>query len=298
VSHLALHVFHWGDAPQNRLIAECLVPAARELRADGASRRFWFTRFDTRGPHVFALFTPAAGREAELRRRLARRLDAYLAAHPSTVELSPEEIERRHVECRGKQLSAIDAEPGFAPNNSYAMAPHPGDGYPFRLGAGVADGDALWDAVEALVFWTVEQQRAGTATPGAVRWMAAVDHALHEGGVDPAEFWRHHATTLLVYLRERLDADEEGVLAALPGAVGERNRALFDALWEGDGPERALARPVVEIVLAPDGRSDAARRSLLREINHFTLAQLGQPVKHHIPLVLYAWQRNLRLQPA
>ncbi|MBV9773856.1 MAG: hypothetical protein JO040_07895, partial [Gemmatimonadetes bacterium] len=116
-------------------------------------------------------------------------------------------------------------------------------------------------------------------------------------GADPAEFWRHHAKTLLVHLEERLEADEAQVLATLPTVVGERNREVFTRLWD-ETPAWPPARRLVEIVLAGDGRTPGQQRALLREINHFTLAQLGQPVMHHIPLILYAWQRNLLLHAA
>jgi hypothetical protein len=292
MSHLALHVYFWGSDEQTRLLSECLGPAARELRDEGLLDRFWFTSFDTRGPHVFALFTPPHGHSAELRARLGARLDGYLAGHPSTTCLAPEEVERRHAECRGKQLSAIDAEPGFAPNNSYRMADHPGDRYPFRLSAGAAAEDELWWIVQDVVFWAIGQRRARTSAAGAIRWLAEVDRALARAGAEPAEFWRHHATTLLVFLQARLDADEAGVLAALPAAVGERNRELFDRHWAPPAPGPSAER-LAEIVLADDGRPPGQRQALMREINHCTLAQLGLPVMHHIPLVLYAWQRNL-----
>lgn len=296
--HLAVNVYHWGSAPQHRLLADCLGPAARELQGEGLLDRFWFTRFDTRGPHVCALFTPPAGRDAELRARLGAHLDAYLGAHPSTEIVSDEEIERRHAECRGKQLCVIDDEPGFAANNTYLMAPHPPDGYPFQLGYGVAAEGELWRLVQELALWAIEQLQAGTATAGAVRWIAAVDRELLRAGANPAEFWRHHATTLLVYLEERLEADEAQVLATLPTVVGERNRAVFDRLWSGDTPGMPDAGRLVDIVLAGDGRTPLQQRRLLREVNHCALAQLGQPVLHHIPLVLYAWQRNLPPQAA
>jgi hypothetical protein len=297
MTHLALHVYFWGDAETSRLLTDCLGPAARELRDQGLLDRFWFTVFDTRGPHVIAILTSPDAAADEVRRHIGARLDRYLAEHPSTAPLTAEEIDRRHAECRGKRLSAIDDEPGFAPNNSYRMAAHPSDGYPFRRSAELAARDELWRRVQDVTFWAIDQRRARTSTAGAVRWIAWMDHALARAGTDPAEFWRYHAQTLLVYLEERLRGDEAAVLATLPGAVGERNRAVFDRVWDDPSLPPDCQR-LVEIVLADDGRTAGEKQALLREVNHFTLAQLGQPVLYHIPLILYAWQRNLQLQPA
>lgn len=296
MAHLALNVYFWGDSEVDRLLADCLGAAARELGDDGLLHRFWFTVFDARGPHVIAVLTALDDAVAHVQQRLGARLDRYLAEHPSTVALTAEELERRHSGCRGKQLSAIDAEPGFAPNNSYRIVAHPADGYPFNRSTGVATQDELWEIVQEVVFWAIDQRRARTATAAAVRWIGWIDRMLARAGADPAEFWRHHATTLLVHLDERLHEDEAAVLAAI-AAVGERNRAVFERLWD-DGPRPSACERLVEIVLADDGRTAEQKRRLLRDINHCTLAQLGQPVARHIPLVLYAWQRNLELQGA
>ncbi|MBV9110681.1 MAG: hypothetical protein JO306_14820 [Gemmatimonadetes bacterium] len=292
MDHLALHVYRWGDGPQRRLLVECLGPAARELAADGLLRRFWFTPFDTRGPHVFALFTPPAGKRDELRARVDERLRAYLAAHPSGLVLSPEELERRHVECRGKQLSTIDTEPGIAPNDSWCWAGHGEGGYPFALGAGLADPDAFWGHVQSQVFESIEHLRGGTGTAAGVRWIAAVDASLAAAGEDPAEYWRYHASTLLMNLQAGLEAAESRVLAGLEDAVSARNRAVFERLWE-DGGASPHAGPLVRAAVSARPAEGRSRWALLREVNHFTLAQLGQPVMHQVPLVLYAWHRAL-----
>jgi hypothetical protein len=297
MTHLALHVYFWGESELNRLLTDCLGPAARDLRERGLLDRFWFTVFDTRGPHVIAILTASDQAIAAVRQQLCARLDRYLTEHPSTTLLTAGEIERRHAECRGKKLSAIDSEPGFAPNNSYQMAAHGPDGYPFKHGAGVPAADELWGAVQDVAFWAIDQRRDGTATAAAVRWIGWVNGALEGAGADAAKCWRYHAQTLLVYLEERLRKDEAAVLDALPGTVSERNRVVFDRLWDEEARPPACDR-LVEIALADDGRTPEQKLQLLRDLNHCTLAQLGQPVQHHIPLILYAWQRSLQLQPA
>lgn len=297
MTHTALHVYFWGEAETSRLLTDCLGPAAGELRSKGLLDRFWFTVFDTRGPHIVAILSSTAAVSGEVHQLVGARLEQYLAEHPSTASLTMQEIEQRHAECRGKQISAIDAEPGFAPNNSYCMAPHPSDGYPFTRSVGIAGEDDLWCTVQDVVFWAIDQRQARTTTFAAVQWIGWMDRALARAGVDPGEFWRYHAQTLLIPLEARLQRDPSAVLTNLPGAVGERNRVLFDRIW-AEPSQSPLCERLVDIVLTDDGRTAEQKQQLLRDVNHSTLAQLGQSVLHHIPLVLYAWQRNLQLQSA
>ncbi|MET0400024.1 MAG: lantibiotic dehydratase C-terminal domain-containing protein [Longimicrobiaceae bacterium] len=296
MDHLALNVYYWGRAPQVRLLVECLGPALGELREEGLVRRCWWTRFDARGPHLSVLLATADGGAAELRNRLGERVAAYLAEHPSTEPVAPEELEKRHAECRGKQMCALDAEPGFAPNNTFGFTDHAPAGYPFWIFEGLADADRFWDLASGLSLWTIARLRQGAGTRAAVRWVADVDHALRRAGADPAAFWRHHATTLLPPLAGRLESDEAGVLQALPASVGERNRAAFAQVWaeaEATPPAWPFLDDLLGIILAGGGAPPSRRWMQLREVDHCTLAQLDQPVLLHVPLVLYAWQRNL-----
>ncbi len=294
MTSLALNVYHWGEAQQSRLLAECLGPAARALRGAGLVRRCWFLRFDVRGPHVLAVFAGPDGGREEVAARLAARVEAYLAAHPSRTVLSPDELEVRHAACRGT-LCALDAEPGIAPNDSYGIVDHPRDGYPFRLGAGARDEDALWEELAEAALWAVDRLRAGGETAAAIRWIADVDRALQSAGADAAGYWRHYAATLLPPLARRLEAgDEEAVVAGLPRVVGERNGALFAAAWEAaaQGPAWPRLPRLVELAAADDGRPLLRRWMLLREVNHGILSQLNQFVQVRIPLALYAWLRS------
>lgn len=284
---LALNVYCWGKAAQNELLTGFVAPEIRALREAGRVRRFWTTRFDSRGPHVMLVLT-APGGTRELEAHLGELLDAWLAEHPSTETLSPGELATRHDECRGKELCAPDHEPGIAPNNSYRFAPHSPHGYPF---AGSSDADEFWELASAHGLWLLDRLREGAGTGLAVRWIADVDAALSRLGADAAASWRYHATTLLRPLAERLRTEEAAVLAALPGSVGERNRQAFARVWDGRGaaPAWGPTARLVELAL----EADAGGFQLLREINHCALKTLDQPVLLHVPLVLYAWQRNL-----
>lgn len=295
-AHLGLVVYFWGRAEQIRLVVDHLAPAVRSLRRDELVQRFWFGRFDARGPHVFALFSSPARHLATLEARLSAGLDDYLVAAPSTVEIAPDELATLHAQCRGKVLCTADELPGMARNNSYRFFAH-GDGdYPLQLGAGLEAQTQLWQQVDAATSWAVDRLGQGPTTVSAVHWIAAVDRALRACGVQPAAFWRYHAETLITTLSDRLKDDEAAVLAALPAAVGERNAAAFSRIWQdssGDDRARPPAHDLVELVLAEPGLDEPRRHALIREINHTTLAQLFQPVQAHVPLILYAWQRDL-----
>ncbi|HEX2093810.1 MAG TPA: lantibiotic dehydratase C-terminal domain-containing protein [Longimicrobiaceae bacterium] len=293
MDHLALNVYlrEWSD--QDRFLVELLGPALRELRDEGLVRRFWFTRFDARGPHLFILLSTPGNRSAEVRERLGTLMDEGLAAYGSTGGPDQDELEKRHAECRGRCLCSIDAEPGFAPRDSYRFAGQPPNAYPFYVLPATADG--LWELITDLTFWNLGYLGGSESTAAALRWVATMDRTLTRAGMDTADYWRYHATTLLVPLQERLATSEEAVLAALPGSVGDRNRAIFDRVWAETGSSSGSWPGAERLVGAIRSLDPSPPRwwAMLREIDHCTLIQLGQPTRVHIPLVLYAWMRNL-----
>jgi hypothetical protein len=293
---LSLNLYLDGWTEQTAALVEALGPAFGELHAAGALRRLWLTRFDARGPHLFVFLSTSPGGADAARARLGAALDAWLAANPERETIGPEERERRHAECRGKQLGPLDAAEGFAAPGSYAFAGQPPGAYPFYV---FPDRPALWALLAELVLRNLGRLAAGASPTGVgLRWLAAVDRALAAGGADPAEYWRYHATTLLMPLAERLEREEAAVLDALPRTVGERNRAAFDGVWaEPEDPAAGpAARRLVEAVWA--GATPGRRLAVLREANHCALLQLGIPVRTHVPVVLYGWLRNLQPAPA
>ena len=298
--HLGVNVYYWGHDAQSRFLVERVAPLWRRLLADGAIERFWFTGFDARGPHLSLFFTCHQETTPALRERLRCELEASLAAAPSEVTIDAETLAERHRQCRGKELCAADTLPGVAANNSFVFFEHPADAYPFSHSRGLPREDELWRRVGELVLWALDRRGGGDAVAAAVRWTAVVDAALEDAGLAAEEYWRYHATTLVMPLAGRLAADEAAVLAAVPGLVGERNQESFERLWrqvEEGGWRGPDAAPLVAAAVVAERRGDA-RWSLLREIHHTTLGQLGLSVRLHLPLVFYAWQRNLSLSPA
>ncbi|HEU4558189.1 MAG TPA: lantibiotic dehydratase C-terminal domain-containing protein [Longimicrobium sp.] len=295
MDHLTLNVYlhDWGE--QQELVTGALAPTLRSLRDAAMLRRAWFGRFDARGPHVYVLVSTPAGEAERARRTLADAVDAWLAAHPALETLDDETVRTRHAECRGKRLCALDDGPGFEAPGTYTFATGDARVYPLYV---FPEDEAVWALLTEHALANAAGVPEGqSASAAGLRWLAAVDHALADAGADAAEYWRHHAGTLLPGMAERLSADEAAVLDALPRTIGERNLAAMDRVWAavgaGEGGEAAeRARRLVRALLA--GREPAAAWRLLRETNHGGLLQLGVPVRSHVPAVLYAWNRALR----
>ncbi len=305
---LGVIVYCWHLPEQNRLMVECLDPMVTDLCREGLAQGLWFDRFDTRGPHVLALITrskPLLERRAEarlesgpepIRQRLSATLGAYLTANRSASSLDEGELARRHRDCVSKPQCEIDVGPGFADNNTFAIFEHGPRIYPYCPFSFIEDSPseaAIWSLSCELTSWSIEQLRHGRPTVAAVRWLASLDRALQAAELSPESYWRHHATTLLLRLGERLAASEGEILASLPAIAGERNMTAFSKLWPAEASGTADwdgFRSLVELAVSP--RTDR-RWILLREIVHCTLKQLGIPVALHVPLVLFAWHTSL-----
>jgi hypothetical protein len=291
MEHLALNAYRWGDAAQDRVLAGCVEPAVRRLRGAGRVRRFWFSRFDARGPHL-ALFVGAPdGCAGDAGAVLTEELERWLAADPCTTVLAADELARRHDDCKGAELSSLDGEAGTAANDTVRVAPHPADGFPFRDTAAVAAEDELWELLTDLALWSAGRVGAGEAAGAATLWIASVDAALRRAGAPAEAWWRRYVATLLPGLAERVRDDDE-LAARVPGLLGERNLARLEAAWEaaeGDPRRFGGTGRLMEIVAAADGREPLERFRLFRLINHSVLGQLGRPVRMRIPLALFAW---------
>jgi hypothetical protein len=300
-SRLGVNVYCWGQTAQNLLLTECLAPAAQQLRDEFGFARFWFDRFDARGPHIIALFTLPRGAAPPATVRLASRLEGFFAAHPERGEVSDESVEKRHLSVRGAAYCKVDREPGIAEENSFRFfEPGPAD-YPLALTRGLpeAEAQAIWDLIDNLSLWAVRQIASDPehgAVPVAVRWVASWEWTLRRMHPAAEEYWRFHAGSLLFGLPRRLEEDANQVLAALPEAIGERNARTFSRIWN----EMEMAEPpwprlgdLLRLLLAETNPPAVNPWRLPREIVHWTLKQLCLYVSAEIPLVLYAWRRNL-----
>jgi hypothetical protein len=297
---IGCNIYFWGGEEQSRLLTECLGPAVVDLRSAGLARGFWFDRFDARGPHLFVLVAAPPEASGEASRRLSGRLDEYLAARPSAAPLSPGQVSTLHTQTRGKSLCAVDTQPGLAGNNSYVLFEQPATGYPFYL---LGTGDELWRLLNDLTLWAVEQLAAAqqrVPLGAAVRWVAALDRELRRLGV-AGEYWRYHATTLLLGLEERLAAGESEALDSVPAAVGPKNFETFSRIWreaEHLPPPWPHLPRLAEILVAGGGQVPSRPFAPLREAVHCFLKQLGAMVSVHIPIVLFAWHLSARPREA
>jgi hypothetical protein len=294
---LGANIYYWGRTEQNDLLLRGVRPWAIEARSRDLAQRLWYCRFDARGPHLFVLLT-ASNREAldELRRLLESHIREFLLHSPSTAELTVEEIERRHRECRGKALCHADRMEHLAANNSFEIFEHEPDEYPLWLSSGMAAAESFWNRLDEITFWTFRYLDNGSATT-AIRWLAMIDHSLQQRALPREFYWRYHASTLIPALDQRLEGQSrEEVKSMLQQTLAEKHTGIFSRVWFQEGTDAGLdidVDGVVEPVVADDGRTLERRFGVLREVNHMVLGQLGQPVNVQIPMVLYAWQRSL-----
>jgi hypothetical protein len=295
---IGMNVYQWGSSHQNRLLVECVAPIAKELLQSGQADRFWFDRFDARGPHVLILLASSSDSVADPSGMVLERLQQYLTTYPSDEVYSDEEVARRHIETQGKVLCEADRLPGLAPNNSLCSFMHGWNDYPYGLMGQSSVADELWTAATRLACWSIERLAANQerlSVESAVQLLAAVEVGLGAAGLRASQLWRYHACTLLIGLDAQLEADELSVLATLPALVGQENiktlARVRDALGGGEDELSALVYPLVEFASGKAGWHPAHVKRWLREIVHWTLKQLGLPVSLHLPLLLDAWHR-------
>ncbi|MEM1178516.1 MAG: hypothetical protein AAGM22_09235 [Acidobacteriota bacterium] len=302
---LAANVYLWEELEQNRYLVEVFLPFLRRY-AGGDSRVdvVSYDRFDARGPHLFLVFR-VVGDLAQVQHHFETVTRTFLDAGEVSGALSEIEVAKRHDDCRGKQQWSADGLGGLASDRTFLVEEQAAGGYPFnwwgrhepssRRDISLRTGDAAR--------WSLDRIRVDKeANMGAaVIWAAEFDAELrrHLPPSEAADYWRLHATTLLMSLVDRWREEPEAVLASLPGRVAPKTAAAFTRLFgEADGRDGAgPCAPMAGLVSAClDGAPDreAAWRAL-REIHHITWKQLGVYVKFHIPIVLFAWNRNIEL---
>lgn len=288
---LGVVAYCWGLNEQSRLLAEGLAPLVARLRQQGLER-FWFDRFDARGPHVWALFTVQRAQLAGTRELVERELAQFLAAHPSTTALSPEELSARHRACRGSALTVVDAEEGLADNNTLRFFEQPADRYPFSLGRSLENPDALHDLLDRSAAWSLGQLArapAGVPIGIAADWLAGLARRLPEHFADSRAYWHYHAASLD---RRFAPAEGEPAVPAWDREIGERNLALLERIWQRDSPPSPFLPRLLEVVSGAREARGLAPRALLREVIHMTLRQLGVPARLERLLVLFCWRQS------
>jgi hypothetical protein len=291
---LGCTIYYFGEHEQDRLLVECIAPLARALRERALCRRFWFCRFDARGPHIMVVLTVAAESRAELEARVSAAVQGYLDASPSRIEIDQTVLDERHRACRGRTQSAVDSYAGLASNNSFLVHEHGPEHHPFVLGRGWSRSEHLWRFVDELSLWAIEclSTARGAATGPAVRWLASFERALAAAGHAPRAYWRYHAGTMALGIADRIASKELGAEDVL-ARIGDTNRGNLARLWQHDQEDHGGPDPaqLVELVLGDDELAMERRRQIVREVIHVLFLQLGVRASVEMVIILFAWLR-------
>ncbi|MCX4847524.1 lantibiotic dehydratase C-terminal domain-containing protein [Streptomyces sp. NBC_00893] len=81
----ATHIFY--AANPRPMLTQCVRPLVEELEADGLIDGYFFINYWLEGPHVRLRIKPAPGAEAEVGRRTAAAVDAFLTERPALYEV-------------------------------------------------------------------------------------------------------------------------------------------------------------------------------------------------------------------
>ena len=296
--HRGFNLYLGTEERQNCFLVECLLPSLDQSGL-GASTHVWFERFDARGPHLFLLLSSSDDAGSLPSAEWLERFVSYLGALSPTELPDRQEIEARHEGCRGKALCTVDREPGFEAEASCRPFVQPDDGYPFFLLRPEALA-SFWPLAGRQTRWALERLRERSprpATAAAIRWLALLGRELRSRHPNPEAYWEYHASTLMSGLPARLDEDREALYGKLPGLIGDKNRDIFRRIWQetvdAEPPWPGFGELVSQalVAVAPGYSS----WQLLREVVHTSLKQLGVPPALQIPLLFFAWLRDLEL---
>lgn len=303
---LGANIYLWERLEQNRLLARVLAPEIERLYADGAVDVVFYDRFDSRGPHVFlSLRVTAESSRESVRSRLRAVIEPFLAEKQPSEIYDEAGLAKLHEQCRGKALWHADHLPGLASDRSLLIDEQQAGGYPFLWWRDLEETarDRVSELVGESTRWALGLLPAEKEAHmgAAVAWSADYDSLLRRrlSAAEAADYWRVHASTLIMGLDERWREEPEAVRASLPGRVAAKTAAAFGRQFDAsDAGEQAGPWPpmeeLVELVLRGAPNRQVAWRAL-REIHHVTWKQLGLYVRFHLPIVLFAWNRNLEL---
>lgn len=296
ISVLGANVYLFTARMQNRFLAEVLAPGLPALASGRDGFRFWFDRFDARGPHLFLLFWVEASEIDDLRAQMEALISDFLessrALGPSADNPSAARIEELHAACSGKSLCQADRLAGMAEEFDFEMFTQPDSGYPFHLTPTHGPRDAVWSQVSDLSRWCLEQRLAAgekPATAAALRLVASLDRELERSPIDPLAYWHRHVQSLMPNIDTLLEEKGSGVVEGLLTSVGEQNRGVFERVWSWAETAQPAWEGLPTLLLCLGERPSTEAVRLLREIVHVSLKQLGLSVPKHFPVVLYAW---------
>ncbi|MFF0725626.1 lantibiotic dehydratase C-terminal domain-containing protein [Streptomyces sp. NPDC004134] len=141
----ALHVYYAANPVP--LLLQCVRPLVRELYDDGLLDGWFFLNYWLEGPHVRLRLRPSSpGREAEVRARAERAVDAFLTERPALYQVDSGFLNEFYnqlfdIEFRPEDRVAYtdaDGRMNLRPNNSRAWLPYEPEYGKYGGPAGVA----------------------------------------------------------------------------------------------------------------------------------------------------------------
>jgi len=300
--YLGLNVYLWERQEQNRFLISCWKPALHQLRQAVENVFAWYERFDARGPHIFAVLGTPGGELSAAADLLQAHIERFLAERQPSQALDPDALAELHADCRGKALWPADRRDGLATDRSFILQRHTGSGCPFSYWQPFDDA-TRWE-IERLVNRSTEWALArlpadrDANVQAAVSWCADFDQHLgkHVGPSRAAEYWRHHAGTLVRGLEQRWQDDSDEVRRSLPGLIKPSSAAAFGRLWhdaESVAKDTSQSMGTMVRTIVENAPRQSVAWHAFREIHHSTLKQLGLFVRFHLPIIFFAWNRNL-----
>lgn len=164
--------FH--DQDKSIFYSACLVPLAREAQGRAGIRAAWIQSHWLFGPHAMLYLHGAAQPVQVLATELSRRIEDYLADHPSTVVIKPEEHEEA-----SRQLGRLElVEPPYLPlradNTVELVHGHCGDTFLRSSEAVQIKGQLIGQGLERIVDANGAVIGGTPALEDAFRGMAAI----------------------------------------------------------------------------------------------------------------------------
>jgi hypothetical protein len=236
-------------------------------------------------------------------------LSRYIAQRPSTCQLSLKDLEALHDDGGGKAMCDYDLESGFAANNSFAdfCEANTGNKYPFSLFREFAP-DVFFPAEKRLCLLTMEylhNDEQARADMYGLQFLIACNEILFHDQQQASRYWAYHASTIVTNL-DFTKLRRSTVTQLLSKSVCQESllrvrawrQQITDHLAGRTSHETAQtsipifkAISVIEQLRAAIDRFDDQVFTILREIIHLFLKQLGIPTLRQIPMIflLIAW---------
>ncbi|MGH3238936.1 MAG: thiopeptide-type bacteriocin biosynthesis protein [Spirillospora sp.] len=117
---MSAHIFYQGD--HDALLTTLVLPLVRDLSGRGLARAWFFLRYWDGGPHIRLRVLAPDDHAGEVRTRVEGEAAEYLARHPSSPVLTPEEYAGVAAHLAGRE--GVGHEREMRPIDSVAFLPY------------------------------------------------------------------------------------------------------------------------------------------------------------------------------